>query len=56
MMKVVRKSKNGEAREVLLKEYFLNAYLIAMLRRVGEEVGKRSDRPARLAEARVPIR
>jgi polynucleotide 5'-kinase involved in rRNA processing len=34
-MKIVRKSKTGETREVLLKEYFINASLIALLKRVG---------------------
>lgn len=55
-MKVVKKTNNGETRELLLKEYFLNAYLIAMLKRLGEEVGRRSDKPERLVEARVPVR
>lgn len=39
-MKIVKKNQKGETRELLLKEYFLNAYLIAMLKRVGEETGK----------------
>ncbi len=39
-MKVVRKTPNGESRELLLKEYFLNAYLIAALKRMGDEVAK----------------
>ena len=39
-MKVVRKNAKGETRELLLKEYFLNAYLIAMLKRVGEGAAK----------------
>ncbi|MFC7337191.1 hypothetical protein ACFQY0_08380 [Haloferula chungangensis] len=38
-MKIVKKNTRGETRELLLKEYFLNAYLIAMLKRVGEEAG-----------------
>ncbi len=36
-MKIIHKSKNGETREVLLKEYFINASLIALLKRVGQE-------------------
>lgn len=40
IMKIVKKNKQGETRELLLKEYFLNAYLIAMLKRVGEEAAK----------------
>lgn len=39
-MKVIQKNSKGETRELLLKEYFLNAYLIAMLKRVGDEAGK----------------
>ena len=37
-MKVVKKSKSGETKEQLLKEYFLNAYLIALLKQAGNEV------------------
>lgn len=39
-MKIVRKNARGESRELLLKEYFLNAYLIAVLKRVGDEVAR----------------
>ena len=39
-MKIRKKNAAGESRELLLKEYFLNAYLIAMLKRVGEEARK----------------
>ena len=56
IMKVAKKTKNGETRELLLKEYFLNAYLIAMLKRLGEEVGRRSDKSESLVEARVSVR
>jgi hypothetical protein len=45
IMKVVRKNANGETRELLLKEYFLNAYLIALLKRVGEGAAKFSKAP-----------
>lgn len=55
-MKIVKKTETGEPRELLLKEYFLNAYLIAMLKRVGEEAGRVSRRPRKMVEARVPIR
>ncbi|MGJ8632842.1 MAG: hypothetical protein ACSHX7_02900 [Luteolibacter sp.] len=41
-MKIVRKTKDGESREALLKEYFINASLIALLKRVGEEAAKAS--------------
>ena len=40
IMKNVKKATNGELREWRLKEYFFNAYLIEMLKRVGEETGK----------------
>ncbi len=46
-MKIIRKSANGERREALLKEYFLTASLIALLKRVGEEAAK--SIPARRA-------
>lgn len=39
-MKVVRKNAKGETRQLLLKEYFLNAYLIATLKRMGDEVAR----------------
>lgn len=44
-MKVVRKNAKGETRELLLKEYFLNAYLIALLKRVGEGAAKFASVP-----------
>ena len=37
IMKIVRKNSSGESREVLLREYFITASLIALLKRVGEE-------------------
>jgi len=39
-MKVTRKTRTGERREALLKEYFLSASLIALLKRVGEEAAR----------------
>jgi hypothetical protein len=48
-MKIVRKSKNGERREALLKEYFITASLIALLKRVGEEAAKAAPRRAKTA-------
>jgi hypothetical protein len=39
-MKVVRKNSKGDTKQLLLKEYFLNAYLIAVLKRVGEETAR----------------
>lgn len=52
-MKIVRKNAKGESRELLLKEYFLNAYLIAMLKRMGEEAGRMARRPAKPEPVRV---
>ena len=43
-MKIRRKNQEGESRELLLKEYFLNAYLIAMLKQVGEGMKRRSEK------------
>ena len=43
-MKVSRKTQNGESREVLLKEYFITASLIALLKRAGEEAIKMNPR------------
>jgi hypothetical protein len=48
-MKIVRKSKTGESREVLLKEYFINASLIALLKRVGQEASKMAPTHAKSA-------
>lgn len=39
-MKITRKTRTGESREALLKEYFITASLIALLKRVGEEAAK----------------
>lgn len=36
-MKATRKTRRGESRHLLLKEFFLNASLLALLKRVGEE-------------------
>jgi hypothetical protein len=55
-MKVIKKSSTGETRELLLKEYFLNAYLIAMLKRVGEEAGKFTRREEEPRLEPVPVR
>lgn len=52
-MKVKRKTRNGESREVLLKEYFVTASLIALLKRVGEETAKLAPRRE---PALVPVR
>lgn len=51
-MKIVRKNAKGESRELLLKEYFLNAYLIAMLKRVGEGTARqlRREKSKKLSE------
>ena len=55
-MRIARKSANGESRELLLKEYFLNAYLIALLKAAGEQVGEFTRRPQKLKVAPVRIR
>ena len=53
IMKITRKTRNGESREALLKEYFLTASLIALLKRVGEEAAKAVPRRAL---APIPVR
>lgn len=53
-MKVNRKTRNGESREVLLREYFITASLIALLKRAGEEAARLNPNFKRqLAPARV---
>ena len=42
-MKVRKITEKGESRELLLKEYFLNAYLIALLKQAGGQVRKRVE-------------
>ena len=42
-MKIRHKATEGESRELLLKEYFLNAYLIALLKQVGNGVRLQSE-------------
>lgn len=41
---------------MLLKEYFLNAYLIAMLKKVGEEAAKATRRGGKLEPAKIRVR
>jgi hypothetical protein len=48
-MKIVRKTKDGERREALLKEYFITASMIALLKRVGQEAAKAAPRRAKTA-------
>ena len=55
-MKVIQKNSKGESRELLLKEYFLNAYLIAMLKRVGEEAGRLMPRGEEPILKAAPVR
>lgn len=52
-MKVNRKNRHGESREVLLKEYFITASLIALLKRAGAEAARMNPR---LRPALVPLR
>lgn len=52
-MKITRLDRKGERREALLKEYFLTASLLALLRRVGEEAAK--SLPRRIP-APIPVR
>ena len=43
-MKIQDETARGESRELLLKEYFLNAYLIALLKQVSRGAGRISER------------
>lgn len=52
-MKITRKNSKGESREALLKEYFITASLIALLKRVGEEAARSVPRRAQM---QVPVR
>jgi len=53
-MKITRIDRNGQRREALLKEYFITASMIALLKRVGEEAAKATpSRVRRMAEAKV---
>lgn len=52
-MKIVRKNAKGETRQLLLKEYFLNAYLIAVLKRMGDEVARYTTPAEKLQPVRV---
>ena len=51
-MKITRINHKGERREALLKEYFITASLIALLKRAGEEAGRAIPRGA----ANLPVR
>jgi hypothetical protein len=57
-MKIVRKNSSGESREVLLREYFVTASLIALLKRVGEEAARvaKGKPVTRLEPALVRVR
>lgn len=50
---MIRKTAKSESRELLLKEFFLNAYLIAMLKRVGEEAARMTQPERKLVPVRV---
>lgn len=52
-MKIIHNTRDGGHREALLKEYFLTASLIALLKKMGEEVARAV--PARKMAA-VPVR
>jgi len=52
-MKVSHKTRTGERREVLLKEYFITSALIALLKRAGAEAARFN---ATLKPAPVPVR
>lgn len=43
-MKIRKKATEGESRELLLREYFLNAYLIALLKQAGNGMRRSTAR------------
>lgn len=55
-MKVVRKNAGGKSREVLLKEYFVTASLIALLKRVGAEAARMAKSAPQQEPALVRVR
>lgn len=55
-MKVVQKKSGGESREVLLKEYFITASLIALLKRVGAEAAQLAKPAPKQEPALVRVR
>jgi len=55
-MKIVSKKAGGESREVLLKEYFITASLIALLKRVGEEAARVAKPTPKAEPALVRVR
>ncbi|MFT4176721.1 MAG: hypothetical protein QM627_08680 [Luteolibacter sp.] len=44
-MKIIRKTPDGRRRETLLKEYFITASLIALLKRAGEQAARATLQP-----------
>ncbi len=52
-MKIRKKATEGESRELLLKEYFLNAYLIALLKQAGNGARRRTVRENEQVALRV---
>jgi len=42
-MRIRTKGEKGESRELLLKEYYLNAYLIALLKQAGRGGKERAE-------------
>jgi len=53
VMKITRRTNGGHRREALLKEYFLTASLLALLKRLGDEAVNTVPRRTRLP---VPVR
>ena len=49
-MRIRKTTTDGESRELLLKEYFLNAYLIALLKQVGAEARRERNADATKAQ------
>jgi hypothetical protein len=53
-MNIRKKDKKTGKKELLLKEYFLNAYLIALLKQAGNEVALRRKVSRASSEEQLP--
>jgi hypothetical protein len=55
-MKIIRKTRSGERREALLKEYFLTASWIALLRKVAVQAASAVEPAPRGRLQPLPVR
>ncbi|MFT3991641.1 MAG: hypothetical protein QM680_09560 [Luteolibacter sp.] len=55
-MKIIRKTPDGQRRETLLKEYFITASLIALLKRAGEQAARATMQQPEMKPAVARVR